>query len=459
MNVMRTLLPVAVAALGFLIGETVGWRDAARGSSAELFWGHAGRSPPASVSTEERADDASASPDANQERLPQDEVATPEPVATAPKSSGPTRRLGIPTRPEVSRYVRFFSTSSQGRSLMVAWLRRASGYSELFRETLDKYRLPEQLMAVAFVESGLNPSAVSPVGATGLWQFMPETARAYDLQVLDEVDERRDPTLSTDAAARHLRDLYLEFEDWPLALAAYNAGVSRVRDAISRTGSDDFWAIARSPDGLPLETVSYVPKVFAVAKLLGDLSAYGLPPVSPEEQTEEIAQVTVPRPVSMTEVAASVGLSVSALRELNPSLVDGQLPFSGTGYTVSIPARNLRLAELLLLPEVESSLRTKLQREVDRLAAGAPQLRRPSGCVVEPCAPNASDEKWDKLFRAVGGVGAPRTYVVRSGDTPHKVAELFGVDAEALMSDNGVSDARSIRVGQLLILPPAPTQL
>ncbi len=122
--------------------------------------------------------------------------------------------------------------------------------------------LPPSLMGVAAVESGFNPLALSPKGARGLWQLMPETAQRYGLVVDSLRDERADPLKSTQAAAQYLKDLFAQFGDWPLALAAYNAGERRVAQAIERVGTRDFWTLRRQA-ALPNETLRYVPAVMA----------------------------------------------------------------------------------------------------------------------------------------------------------------------------------------------------
>ncbi len=131
-----------------------------------------------------------------------------------------------------------------------------------FARILERHGLPPSLMGVAAVESGFNPAALSPKGALGLWQLMPATARRYGLEVSAQRDERSDPVKSTHAAASYMKDLYAQFGDWPLALAAYNAGEDRIQQALNRFGARDFWTLsARS--ALPEETRRYVPAVLA----------------------------------------------------------------------------------------------------------------------------------------------------------------------------------------------------
>lgn len=129
---------------------------------------------------------------------------------------------------------------------------------------LRSHGLPEGLVAVVAVESRYNPAALSPRGARGLWQLMPETARRYGLKVEPGRDERLDPIRSTHAAARYLKDLHAQFADWPLVLAAYHAGEHRVERAMKRLGASDFWMLARFA-ALPEETRAYVPAVLSRA--------------------------------------------------------------------------------------------------------------------------------------------------------------------------------------------------
>jgi hypothetical protein len=142
-------------------------------------------------------------------------------------------------------------------------LARLSSYRGSLGPILMEERVPVELLAVAHVESGFSPTALSPKGARGIWQFMPSTARRYGLAVDGLVDERTHPEHSTRAAARYLRDLYAQFGDWKLALAAYNAGEGRVWSVIRRTGVRDFDEMARR-GLLPAETIRYVPKVMAL---------------------------------------------------------------------------------------------------------------------------------------------------------------------------------------------------
>jgi hypothetical protein len=170
----------------------------------------------------------------------------------------------VPDRPELAlpspRVARLLPRSVMARYRM---------YRDRLAPILVEERVPVELLAVAFVESGFNPEALSPVGARGIWQFMPATARRYGLPVNAGADHRTHPEHSTRAAARYLRDLYGMFGDWKLAFAAYNAGEGRVGGVIRRTGIRDFDEMSRR-GLLPAETRKYVPAVMAVwAQLRG----------------------------------------------------------------------------------------------------------------------------------------------------------------------------------------------
>lgn len=431
-------LLVMLAILGFLVGDQLAWSNRRHGSAFP------------------------------RRTLPRETAARLEPTAAHPPPStspaqSPARaaeahavevnaalEVTIPARPEVARYVRHFSLGN-GRSSVSIWLQRAGTYAAMIRETLQRYGLPRELLAVAIVESGMQPAAISPVGATGMWQFMADTARSYALHVGDDFDERRDPKLATDAAARHLRDLYVEFRDWPLALAAYNAGRGRIREQMELTASDDFWALTERGT-LARETVDYVPKVLAMVSILGQLPSHGFAPIVGDPLSDDYARLELTPGVALARVARGLGMPNVGLRQLNPAIVGGRIPAGGDRTRLTIPSDRARLAQLLVVPLAWGVDDVRLLARVERLVRGAPVPSARAACVIQPCAPTGSDADWERLLDAVVGT-ALKTYQVRRGDTPQKVADRFGVDPSLLMEQNGLSDPRRIRVGQLLRLP------
>ncbi len=174
--------------------------------------------------------------------------------------------------PEVQRELDRYMAHDRGTVLRV--LDRHSEHAEQLGKLFEDEGVPAELLSVAAVESQFNPHAKSPAGARGMWQFMRSTAQVYGLKISSRTDERTDPLLSTVAAARHLRDLFLNYKDWHLALAAYNAGIGSINRVIARRGDTDFWDLARSGD-IPRETSRFVPKVIALSMIVSDPARYG----------------------------------------------------------------------------------------------------------------------------------------------------------------------------------------
>lgn len=153
-------------------------------------------------------------------------------------------------------------------------INQSGEHIETLKQIFTDEGVPSDLMNVALVESGFNADARSPMGATGMWQFMKSTAKYYGLKINFKEDQRKDIVLSTLAAARHLRDLYNQYQDWYLALAAYNMGVGGLERAMAKAGTRDFWELSRK-GVLPKETARYVPKILAAAIIMKDPTAHG----------------------------------------------------------------------------------------------------------------------------------------------------------------------------------------
>ncbi|MCF8319063.1 MAG: transglycosylase SLT domain-containing protein [Sphingobacteriaceae bacterium] len=189
-------------------------------------------------------------------------------------------------------------------------------YFPVYEKVFKEFGLPEELKFLSVVESALNPHAVSRVGATGPWQFMFGTAKAYGLTMNKDVDERKDPVQASKAAAAYLKDAFAQFDDWLLAIASYNCGKGAVARAIVKAGGKaDFWAI--SPY-LPAETRNYVPKFIATAYIMSNYQNYGISPLSPGFNTlTDVFDVV--KPVSLAAVARATGIDLQELMLLNPS--------------------------------------------------------------------------------------------------------------------------------------------
>jgi membrane-bound lytic murein transglycosylase D len=182
----------------------------------------------------------------------------------------PKPDLGV--TPEVQVELNRFMTADRGTVVRV--LEQHSDQFEKMGKVFEREGVPRELLSIAAVESGLDPAAMSPAGARGLWQFMRPTAQLYGLKVNWMQDERLDPKRSTLAAAKYLKDLFSSFQDWHLALAAYNAGSGAINRVMTRSGGTDFWELSRGGH-LPGETRRFVPRVIALTLIVNDPDRYG----------------------------------------------------------------------------------------------------------------------------------------------------------------------------------------
>src|SRR5579871_3906603 len=218
---------------------------------------------------------------------------------------------------QVAGYISYFS--GRGRSTLENALVRSGRYDEMIRRILKEEGVPQDLIYLAQAESGFHPLALSRAGARGIWQFMASRARGYGLQRDWWTDDRQDPEKSTRAAARHLKDLYAQFGDWYLAMAAYNSGPGTVQNAVKRTGYADFWELYRR-NVLPRETRNYVPIIVAVTIMAKNPAQYGLDHLE-KARPLTYDTVKIDYPVDLRLVAECVDASVSDLQDLNPSLL------------------------------------------------------------------------------------------------------------------------------------------
>jgi len=340
---------------------------------------------------------------------------------------------------QVASFITYFS-KPRGRGVLERALTRGGRYHDMIETILSQEGVPEDLIYLAQAESGFHPLALSHAGARGMWQFMGSRARAYDLHRDRWVDERQDPEKSTRAAARHLKDLYNEFGDWYLAMAAYNSGPGTVQSAVKRTGYADFWELYKR-NVLPRETRNYVPIILAVTIMAKNPAQYGLDSVLPDRPVP-YDSVKIDYPVNLRLVADCVGGATDVLQDLNPSLLRLTTP-PDRSFELHLPAgtadrylstiasvpvdtrtswRYHQVAPGDTLASIARSYRVSRQAIAQANHLAANQTLPAASALVIPATP-------EKRSASEGGSYARRAtpYRIHKGDTVVTVAENFAV--------------------------------
>ena len=239
--------------------------------------------------------------------------------------------IEVPYNEIVRRYILRYVKHSPRQ--LASLQRKAQYYFPIFEDILAKHQLPFELCYLPVIESALNPQAHSPVGAAGLWQFMPATGKKYGLEINSLIDERMDPIRSTEAACRFLKVLYNVFGDWNLVIAAYNCGPGNVNKAIHRAGGKrDFWSIYPF---LPRETRGYLPIFIAASYAMNYAELHGICPAALEMTMVTDTIITNQRQ-HFKQIAANLDISIEELRRLNPQYAHDILP-GGKDYALCLP--------------------------------------------------------------------------------------------------------------------------
>ena len=376
---------------------------------------------------------------------------------------------------KVDRWIDYFT--GRGRRHFQVWLDRKAEVDSLITGILVAEGLPPDLIYLCMIESGLSTRARSSAGAVGPWQFMPATGRAYGLHRSWWEDERRDLVKSTHAASNYLRDLHDEFGDWALALAGYNSGEGRVRRQLRLNGHDNYWDYR-----LPRQTVEYVPKFIAAARIGSDPEAYGFEVKAPDPlQWDDLA---VNDATDLGLVAQCAGVDEAAVVKLNPALLRRATPPGAKQYPVRVPAGTAALArqELRKIPahkrltwrkhevqrgetlgHIAARWGTSVRAVQEANSLGRSTLIHPGDQLLIPMPHDLSAEarkRAEKAGRYVPPQGYERvTYKVRKGDTLGAIARRLGVSVSHLKRVNGIQNPRRLRIGQTLSAyrPPAST--
>lgn len=322
--------------------------------------------------------------------------------------------------PSLENVIKSFLTRKRG--LMERMLTVSQFYFPLFEQEFDNHDIPLEMKYLAIVESALNPKARSRVGATGLWQFMYGTGKEHGLDVNSYVDERSDPIKSTRAACEYLNRVYKIFNDWDLALAAYNSGPGNVNKAIRRSGGHtNYWNIRRN---LPRETAGYVPAFLATMYLFEYAEEHGLKGQKVERPYFETDTIHVKSLITFDQISELVGISKEELEVLNPSYKLKVIPYvKGKDYSLRLPRDVMGKFvsnEDAIYAHVEKELKSK---------------ESPLPALVKAAEKNRI------------------RYRVRSGDFLGKIAERYGVRVSQIKNWNGLR-SNNLRIGQRLTIYP-----
>lgn len=364
----------------------------------------------------------------------------------------------------VEQFLEAMVSSGEFHERIENGLARAGTYLPMIRTRFAAAGLPQDLSYLPLIESAFSVSAYSRARAHGMWQFISSTGRHYGLEVGSLIDERRDPERSTDAAIAYLSDLHDQFDDWYLALAAYNSGAGNVRRAIRRSGSRDFWTLRHH---LPRETRNYVPAFIASVIVAKQPSKYGF--TAPVEEDWIFETIEIPDALDLQFLAAESGIPLDDLRRLNPAIRRDLTPARST-TRLRLPSGASTAAETVLsstprdqwAPRMIHTVRSgdslyAIARKYGSSVSAIRQanalrgsLIRPGQQLVVPRFGSASETFVDEQPQrtADGGV-----YVVQRNDTMWDIARGFSVSVDSLCAANGLSRNDVIRPGQRLEIP------
>jgi peptidoglycan lytic transglycosylase D len=369
---------------------------------------------------------------------------------------------------QVEMYIKFFQNEERGA--FSNWLTRSKRYLPMIQKDLKSAGLPLDLAYLAMIESGFNQKAFSSSQASGLWQFMSTTARDYNLRIDKYIDERRNAEKSTKAAVAMLSDLYRQFGDWNLSVAAYNAGAGKIRSGLKKYNVSTFWDLARK-HYLSLETNRYVPKLMAAIIVAKDPEKYGftnikyLPPL--QYDTLEVGPG-----MGLDAIALITHSSKERIQLLNQELIAGKTPWTNRKYEIKIPAGTQEIAQNNL-PRLRSVVNTEYRTHIlghheslasvckkfdlsktallkantlrhGRLIAGQ-RLRIPINTVhyiLLSAKSEAIARNSDNLI----------LHKVRPGETIAHIARQYHLRPDLILSWNNIRNAKALKIGQELVL-------
>lgn len=317
----------------------------------------------------------------------------------------------IPTEinAHVERWINYFQ--GRGRPHMERYLLRSTRYEALMKKVLRDNKLPEDLFYIALIESGFSSQAFSHASAVGYWQFIRGTGKRYKLKINQLVDERRDPVLSTQAAAEYFKDLYKLLNSWYLSMASYNVGEGRVLRAVKKYKTHDFWELVRNKRALPRETDEYIPKFIAAKLIAKNPDKYGFDGIDYMEPIE-FDHLTINQPVNLRVMAEKMNYNYEDFKALNPKFKGEIAPLESENLLgLRIPAGSYEIA----MKAAQESVTDKVEYVADQ----------------------------DEV----------QNYKVRRGDTLSSIARKFRTNIAFIKDLNDFPRKRKLKLGQVIFVP------
>lgn len=382
------------------------------------------------------------------------------------QSLNPYGDIPLDPHPSVDKWINYFT--GRGREHMTAYLERSSRYLPLMKSVLKENGLPENLVYVALIESGFSPTALSRANAVGYWQFIYGTGKRYGLRVDGFVDERRDPVLSTRAAANYFKDLYSLFGSWHLALAAYNSGEYRVNRAVLRHYNRNFWLLS-SKKALPRETRNYIPKLIAAIHISKNPKKYGFKDIDYQSAINyELLKIN--KPISLFKLAQQINSSQEEIKRLNPSYKGEYVPIYEKESYIRIPVGLLSQAQASLdkiqMNQPKYAYHYHYWYRVRRGDSLSRIARRHKTSIKKL---RRANNMWNTSFLRVGqklkiptrklvakqtsSKRAPASaknqefHIVKKGQSLSRIARLYGLSLSSLKKLNGIQGKRIIHPG------------
>ena len=363
-------------------------------------------------------------------------------------------------------YIKQYS-SPGGLSWLRSVMERGGPYQAFIRKEIAERKLPPELLYLPVIESGYLATAVSRSGAVGLWQFMKNSIAPFNILVNDWVDERRDFWKSTQGALRKLEENYNYFKDWPLALAAYNAGLGAVSRTIQQSGIRNYWVLSQRKL-LKTETIHYVPKLVAAAHVLSNQRMYGMAPLWPDDPGW--TQVKVERSADLRLLATEAGIASAELTSANRELLYNITP-PGQNYFLKVSQKNARAISAVLSRndlvlvnhyfhtigsgDTLSALAKHYGITVDQILASNPGVEarflRIGNRLVIPALKDAGP--FTRPAPSAENLTFNGTHLVKRGETLWSIALAYEVDPEVLAEANGMQLTDILREGRTLKTP------